>query len=68
MPNHHWMFDEGILTIDDDLRVVVTNAELVERDSLERLDGNPLQLPKEAPRPSRENINWRLDSTDYPDH
>jgi len=63
-PNHHWLFDEGVITIDEDFRVIVTDTGLVEGEAMDQLDGTPLQLPPEGPRPSQGNVNWRTDPDD----
>ncbi|MDX2187126.1 MAG: HNH endonuclease [Opitutaceae bacterium] len=44
-PNAHWSFDEGLWTIDDDLRIVVAKDAFFEwtnGESLNRLHGKPL--------------------------
>lgn len=61
-PNHHWLFDEGVFAFDSDLRVVVNETDVVENEELEKLDGTSIKLPDNSPRPTEENIQWRLDS------
>lgn len=54
----HWMFDEGLWTVSDDLRVIVADSRFTESAangfSLSALANQPLRFAKDAPlRPSR---------------
>jgi putative restriction endonuclease len=61
-PNLHRAFDRGMVSIDGDYRILVSD-QLVEDEghpySLEQLRGRPIQLPNERKYyPSRDNLEW----------
>ncbi len=66
-PLHHWSFDKGLFSIDDDYKMIVSN-NFVESGSegflLCSLQAKEILLPKEKPfRPSLTMIRWHRQNT-----
>lgn len=62
-PDAHWSFDEGLWTIDDDLRVVVARGAFAESSptgpSLAARHGRPLHFAPRTPlRPDPHSLAW----------
>jgi putative restriction endonuclease len=60
-PNLHRAFDRGLITIDDDYRLVVSNSfsELATDYSIKAFHGKEILLPQERHYcPSLSNLNW----------
>ncbi len=60
-PNVHRAFDRGLLSIDEEYKVLVSDSfkESSTNYSLKALEGKPLQLPQQkAYWPSQENLDW----------
>lgn len=59
---HHWCFDRGLFSIDDDYKIIVAaNFEESGNENflIRKLKANPILLPKEKPfRPSLTMIRW----------
>ncbi len=61
--NAHWLFDEGLWTIDEDLRVLVARGHFAEMSpdgrELAAYEGCHLRLPKSRDQwPGREYVQW----------
>lgn len=63
---HHWAFDQGLFSINDNYKIVVANSFTEsgnDRFSLKHLQSQPILLPKEKPfRPSLTMIRWHRDN------
>jgi len=63
--SHHWAFDQGMLTIDLDLRVLVSDAALKHprNEALAKLTGSKMLLPDPVLlRPHEDALKWRMKS------
>lgn len=64
---HHWCFDRGLFSIDDDYKIIVA-ANFQESGNenflIRKLQANPIVLPKEKPlRPSLTMLRWHRQNT-----
>jgi putative restriction endonuclease len=64
---HHWCFDRGLFSIDDDYKIIVA-ANFQESGNenflIRKLQANPIFLPKEKPlRPSLTMLRWHRQNT-----
>lgn len=64
---HHWAFDNGLISIDDDFRLLVSPVFKEDGNEgflLNRLRSQKIFLPKEKPFfPSQETIKWHRQNT-----
>ena len=65
-PDAHWSFDEGLWTIDDDLRIVVAHDQFADCSpdgaSLKHRHGRPLHFSHDARlRPEPQYLEWHRD-------
>ena len=63
---HHWAFDKGVFSVDDDYRIVVSSRvkEFSESyETLERLEGNIINLPKnEILLPNKDALKYHREN------
>lgn len=66
-PLHHWSFDRGLFSIDDDYKIIVSGSFQEsghEAFLLRNLRSKEIHLPKEKPfRPSLTMIRWHRENT-----
>jgi len=67
--NDHWLFDNGIIAIDDDYRLIINRNKLESSTiNLESYHGRPLQLPDGVKiRPTLNNIQHHRDEHNISD-